>query len=96
MAYVVIARWLAREGNEALVADALRGLAPAARQEPACRFYQPSRDPADPRLFVILEIYDDERGYQAHLEAEHTQRYGFGLAIPALQSREREFYETLE
>jgi quinol monooxygenase YgiN len=95
MAYVVIARWRAKVGSEEIVLDAIRRLTPPSRAEPACLLYEPSRDPGNPREFVLIEIYADETGYQAHLESEHFQRLGFGQAIPALESRMREFYETI-
>ena len=95
MAYVVIARWVARPGKEELVLGAIRELTPLSRAEPACRTYQASRSLSDPREFVLFEVYDDEAGYHAHLESEHFQRLGFGHALPALEDRRRSFYETL-
>ncbi len=38
----------------------------------------------------------DEDSYKAHGDSEHFQEYGFGQAIPLLESREREFYVTLD
>jgi quinol monooxygenase YgiN len=96
VAYVVTARWLARAGNEELVLGAVRELTPLSRAEPACRAYQACRSVSDPREFLLLEIYDDEAGYHAHLESEHFQRLGFGHAIPALEDRQRSFYETID
>ncbi len=96
MAYVVLATWTAKEGSEGVVLEALAELAPISRQEPACRFYQPYQDPAQPRVFHLFEIYDDEDGYKAHGESEHFQRLGFGKAIPVLEHRERAFYHTLD
>jgi quinol monooxygenase YgiN len=96
MAYVVVARWVAKEGSEEIVLDAIGKLTPASRAEPGCRLYQPTRNLSNPSEFLFFEIYADEAGYQAHVDSEHFQRYGFGQAIPALERREREFYETLE
>ncbi|HEX9343814.1 MAG TPA: putative quinol monooxygenase [Actinomycetota bacterium] len=96
MPYVVLATWTAQQGSEAVVLEALTELAPISRQESACRFYQPYQDPAEPRVFHIFELYDDEDGYKAHAESEHFKRLGFGKAIPALEHRERAFYQTLD
>ena len=96
MGYVVMATWTAKEGSEQLVLDALRELAPLSRQEPGNVFYQAYQDPAEPRVFRLFEIYEDEDGYKAHGESEHFQRLGFGTAIPLLEGRERAFYETLD
>ena len=95
MAYVVIARWLALAGSEELVLDVIAQLTPLSRAEPACRSYQACRSLENPREFVLFEVYDDEAGYRAHLDSEHFQRLGFGRAIPALEERQRSFYETI-
>jgi quinol monooxygenase YgiN len=96
MPYVVSAVWTAKPGREDAVRDAIRQLVPLSRAEPGCRFYQPYADPAEPRVFRLFEIYDDEAAYRAHAESEHFRRLAFGQAIPELESRERAFYETFE
>ncbi|MSO96298.1 MAG: hypothetical protein EXQ81_11015 [Thermoleophilia bacterium] len=47
------------------------------------------------RALCFYEIYDDEAAHKAHGESAQFQAYGFGDAIPRLESRERVFYETL-
>ena len=96
MPYVVTATWTAAEGNEDVVLDSLQKLTAPSRHEPGCRFYQAYRDPSDPLVFHLFEIYDDEDAYKAHGESEHFQTFGFGQAIPVLAGRERAFYETIE
>jgi quinol monooxygenase YgiN len=96
MAFVVTARWVAKDGQEDEVLRCIRELIPASRAEPGCSLYQPNRDPDDPRVFFFYEIYDDEDAYKAHGEAEHFQRLGLDDAIPRLESRERRFYVTIE
>jgi len=96
MGYVVTAKWTAKEGEEETVLAAIRQLLEPSRAEPGNRFYQPNRDPDDPRVFFFYEIYDDEDAYKAHGESEHFQRHGFGEAIPLLESRERWFYTTID
>ena len=96
MAYVVRANWRAKNGAEAQVLEAIRKLTPISRQEPGNRFYQAYQDPAEPSVFRLFEIYDDEAAYQAHVASEHFQQYGFGQAIPLLEDRERFFYETID
>ena len=96
MGFVVTAKWTAKEGEEENVHAAIRQLLEPSRAEPANRFYQPCRDPEDPRVFFFFEIYDDEDGYKAHGDSEHFQRLAFGDAIPRLESRERWFYTTLD
>jgi quinol monooxygenase YgiN len=95
MAHVLTARWTAKEGEKDRVAALLQELAGPSREEPGCRFYQPCRDPENPRVFFIFEIYDDVAALDAHAESEHFQRIAAGEAFSLLESRERTFYETL-
>jgi len=94
MAFVVVAKWTAKPGEEAAVAAAIEKLIEPSRAEPGNLFYQPHRDPADPRVFYFYEQYIDEDGYKAHGASEHFAEIGFGDAIPRLEERHREFYET--
>jgi quinol monooxygenase YgiN len=95
MAVVLVARWLAREGEEERVLAILEELAPASREEPGCRHYQPCRDREDPRRFLIFEIYDDDEALRVHSESEHFQRLVLDEAVPLLESRDRTFFETV-
>lgn len=96
MAYVVTARWTAKEGEEGNVLAAIKSLIEPSRAEPGCLFYQPNRDPENPRVFFFYELYTDEEAYRAHGESEHFQEHAFGEAIPLLETRERVFYETID
>ena len=96
MALVLAVRSIAKEGEGDRVAALFSQLAEASRQEPGCRFYQPCRDPENPRAFLIFEIYDDQAAFEAHGASEHFQKIGAGEAFPLLESRERVFYETLD
>jgi len=94
MAFVVLARWTAKPGEEAAVAAALEALIEPSRAESGMLLYQPHRDPQDPRVFLIYEQYVDQDAYRAHGESPHFARHGHGDALPRLASRERTFYET--
>ncbi len=96
MAYVVIAHWTAKEGEEDAVAAALAALTGPSRAEPGNLSYVAHRDPADPRRFVIYERYVDEAAYEAHGASEHFRRHGLEDGIPRLESREREFLVPLD
>jgi quinol monooxygenase YgiN len=96
MAFALTARWTAKAGEEEKVLAAIRQLVGPSRDEPGCRFYHATRDPQDPRVFLLFEIYDDEDAYKAHGDSEHFARYGHGLALPLLEDRERHFYETID
>lgn len=41
--------------------------------EPGCRQFDVCRDAADPALFFLYELYDDEAAVQAHLRSPHFQ-----------------------
>jgi quinol monooxygenase YgiN len=94
MAYVVLARWVAKPGEEEAVAAAIDALIEPSRAEPANLMYQAHRDPSDPHVFLLYEQYVDEAGYTAHGESEHFKRHGHGNALPRLKDRVRSFYET--
>ena len=96
MAFVVVAKWTAKEGEADKVEEAVTKLVPLARQEPGVLFYQAHRDPENHNLFFFYEQYVDEDGYKAHGESEHFQEFGLGTAIPLLEGREREFYTTID
>jgi quinol monooxygenase YgiN len=94
MAVVLVARWLANEGEEERVLAILEELARASRAEPGCVLYQPCRDREDPRRFLIFEVYEGDDALRAHTESEHFQRLVLDGAVPLLEARERSFYET--
>lgn len=94
MVYVVCAKWTAKEGEAENVAAAVRKLIEPSRAEPGMLMYQPHRDPENPNVIFFYEQYRGRADYEAHLESEHIKEHGFGDAIPRLESREREFYET--
>lgn len=96
MAYVLAAKWVAKEGEEENVQAALEKLAGPSRAEPGCVMWQPHRDPNDPRVFFFYEQYESAEAFESHGASEHFQQHGLGDAIPRLESRERTFYETLD
>ena len=95
MAFVVSAVWTAQPGQEDVVLDAIRQLAPPSREEPGNRFYQAFQDPAEPLVFRLFEIYDDQAAADAHWASAHFKEFALEQAIPVLASRERAFYETI-
>ncbi len=96
MAFVCAATWVAKEGEAHNVAEALKHLSPASRTEEGNIFYQAYQDPAEPNTSRIFEIYTDEAAFKAHAEYDHFKEWALGLAIPALEVRNRDFYETLD
>ncbi len=41
--------------------------------EPGCRQFNVCRDSADPTLFFLYELYDDDAAIEAHLRTSHYQ-----------------------
>jgi quinol monooxygenase YgiN len=95
MPYVVSATWTAEPGQEGVVLEAIEKLTPPSRAEEGNVFYQAYQDPAEPSVFHLFEIYEDEAAYAAHGASDHFAEFGHGLAIPVLAKRERAFYETI-
>ena len=96
MAFVLVVRMKAREGNEAEAAALMRELAEATRQESGCELYIPCRDPEDPRSFLIYEQYRDRSALEEHGASEHFQRLAAGRLFGLMEPRERTFYETVD
>jgi quinol monooxygenase YgiN len=95
MAFVLVVRMRAVEGNVDEVVATMRELAAATRQEPGCVHYIPVQDPEDPRNFLFYEQYVDEAAFEAHGASEHFQRFAAGKLFGLLESRERSFYRTI-
>jgi quinol monooxygenase YgiN len=96
MAYVVTAKWRARAGKEGRLREVCEAMTEPSRAEPGNLFYQVHTSPDDPQLFYLYEQYEDEAGYQAHMDSEHFTRMVKEEAIPdLLEAREREFFHTL-
>ena len=68
---------------------------PGLRAEAGNSFYQAYQDPAEPGIFRLFEIYEDEEAYAAHGASDHFQQYALGQAIPVLANRERAFFTTI-
>lgn len=42
--------------------------------EPGCRQFDVCRDPSDPAVFFLYELYDDDAAIAAHLQTAHFLR----------------------
>jgi quinol monooxygenase YgiN len=96
MAFVLVAKMTAREGEEGRAEELIRELAPASAAEPGNVHYIPHRDPENPRVFVIYEQYRDKAAFEEHGQSEHFKRLAAGELFGLMESRERDFYETLD
>jgi quinol monooxygenase YgiN len=57
------------------VAESLRELATASRQEPGCANYIPHRAEGDPDTIFIYEQYRDEKALAEHRASEHFKNH---------------------
>ena len=95
MAFVLVARLTAREGEEEHAAELLGRLAEASSAEPGNNHYIPHRDPENPRVFLVYEQYRDKAAFEEHGASDHFQSIGAGELFGLMEERERTFYETL-
>lgn len=96
MAFVLIAKWTAKEGEEENVRAALQRLHGPSNAEEGCLMWVPHVDRENPRVFLVYEQYVDAAALEAHSTSEHFRQHALEDAIPRLESRERTFYETLD
>jgi quinol monooxygenase YgiN len=96
--YVVIATWVAREGEEEAVEGLLRRIsAETEANEPGCREFTVYRSKSDSRHYLLYERYDDEIAFQAHRESDHFRKYVLDDAVAnnRLEDRYAKFFEAL-
>ena len=94
--YVVAAQYYAKEGKADEIAAILQEMIPISRAEPGCALYLINRSLDDPRKFLLYEQYRGKAGYEAHMATDAFKENILGKAVPLLESRERDFYETLD
>ena len=94
--FVVAARYLIKEGSEKAVIDVLKTMIPISRAEPGCKFYAVNQSPDNPRKLLLYEQYVNRGGYEAHMATDAFKENILGKVVPMLESRERDFFETVE
>jgi quinol monooxygenase YgiN len=73
--------------DRADVAETLRVLATASRQEPGCIHYIPHHVEDDPDTVLIYEQYRDAKALAAHRESEHFKRHAVGGLYQKMRER---------
>jgi quinol monooxygenase YgiN len=73
--------------DRADVAESLRLLAAASRQEPGCISYIPHHLEDDPDTVLIYEQYRDRKALTAHRESEHFKNYAVGGLYQKMRDR---------
>ncbi|HUB28733.1 MAG TPA: putative quinol monooxygenase [Terracidiphilus sp.] len=72
------------------VAEFLRQLTTASRQEPGCVSYIPHRIEGDPDAVLIYEQYRDSEAADAHRQSAHFKKYAVGGLYQKMLDRSRE------
>ncbi len=75
MELVIIARFHAREGKEAAVAEAIAEVAAPTRAEAGCKYFGAYRSMRDPRTHFIVSRWTDEAAFERHTELAHTTKF---------------------
>jgi quinol monooxygenase YgiN len=81
--------------DRAEIAETLRQLTTASRQEPGCVSYIPHQLEDDPDTVLIYEQYRDEKALAAHRESEHFKVHAVGGLFQKMRERARENLNAL-
>jgi quinol monooxygenase YgiN len=73
--------------DRADVAESLRQLAVASRQEPGCINYIPHQVEGEPDTVIIYEQYQDNKALATHRESEHFKKYAVGGVYQKMRDR---------
>jgi len=76
--------------DRAEIADILRQLALASRQEPGCMSYIPHQVEGETDTVLIYEQYVDQKAQEAHRQSEHFKKYAVGGLYQKMLERNRE------
>ena len=95
MAYTLVVRMTAPEGEQDRAEELIRRLGEASRQEPGVVQYIAHRDPEDPRVFLMYEQYRDKAAFEEHGATQHFEQIAVGELFPLMEKRERYVYETM-
>ena len=69
---VITVRFRINDGfEERFLARAAQQASDSLGREAACRQFDVCASPADPRLILLYEIYDDDAAFAAHLASAH-------------------------
>jgi quinol monooxygenase YgiN len=82
----ILVRLKFTQEDRADVAESLRILAAASRQEPGCVNYIPHHSEEDPDTVLIYEQYQDEKALAAHRESPHFKEH----AVSGIYQKMRE------
>ncbi|MGA2673763.1 MAG: putative quinol monooxygenase [Terracidiphilus sp.] len=76
--------------DRAEIAEILRSLAVASRQEPGCVSYIPHYAEGDPDTVLIYEQYRDAKALELHHQSAHFKQFAVGGLYQKMRERNRE------
>ena len=76
--------------DRADIAETLRALALASRQEPGCVSYIPHTVEGDPDTVLIYEQYRDTAAAEAHRQSAHFKQHAVAGLYQKMRDRSRE------
>jgi quinol monooxygenase YgiN len=91
----VLVRFKFAPEDRAEVAEMLRQLALASRQEDGVQVFIPHRLKEDPDTIVIYEQYRDEKAFTQHRETPHFSKYVTGGIYQKMRERSIETLQAL-
>jgi len=94
MGFVVIATWVAKDGEAQRIRGIIEAVTPGNRAEPKMLQFQAHVSEEDPNVFVLYEHYTDASGYEEHRNTEAFKSRVLGEAIPNLERREVKTFQT--
>jgi quinol monooxygenase YgiN len=83
----IIVRFKFPGEERAEIAETLRALAEASRQEPGCVNYIPHQVEDDPDTVVLYEQYTDDKALAAHRASAHFQKLAIGILFQRMRDR---------
>jgi quinol monooxygenase YgiN len=92
---LVVAQWVAKEGQADTVAGILRRFQPLAQNDPGVKMFLIARGKENPAQFLFYELFADEAAFAAHQTTQHFKTLIAGEALPLLSKRERAQYSLL-
>jgi quinol monooxygenase YgiN len=69
------------------IADVLRSLTEASRQEPGCVSFIPHQVEDDQDMVLIYEQYVDQKALEAHRNSAHFKKYAVGGLYQKMRER---------
>jgi quinol monooxygenase YgiN len=88
ISFTVRMRFSPEDRNE--IADILRELTEASRQEPGCVSYIPHWVQGEPATVVVYEQYRDAAAEASHRQSQHFKKFAVGGLYQKMLDRARE------